>query len=64
MMRMRPGEKDEVYGYRLRNYINGEILCERQFESREEMEAGIVEDLAPDKLLGSVFQAFDSAKQD
>ena len=64
MMHMRPGEKNEVYGYRLRNYFNGEILAERQFESREEMEAGLAEDLSPDKLLGAVFKSLDGVKQD
>lgn len=54
-MIMRPGER-EAYGYRLRSYINGEVIADRRFQTREEMEAGLVEDLAPDKLIGSIFK--------
>lgn len=64
MMRMRPGEKEQVYGYRLRNYFNGEILAERQFESREAMQTALAEDLSPDNLLGSVFKTLEAGKQD
>lgn len=60
-MYMRPGEK-ERYGYKLRNYFTGEVLASRCFESREEMEAGLAEDLAPDKLIGAVFKEFSGDK--
>lgn len=61
-MIMRPGEK-ESYGYRLRNYFNGEVLAERRFDTREEMETGLAEDLAPDKLIGSLFRDFGDEKE-
>lgn len=62
MMNMRPIDKEAVYGYRLRNFFNGEVIAERKFETREEMEAGLAEDLAPEKILGSVFKSLEGAQ--
>ena len=59
MMYMRPGE-NEQYGYRLKNYFTGEVLAERRFKSRGEMEAGLAFDLAPDHLLGGIFRDLDT----
>lgn len=51
----RPSEEGKEFGYRLRNYFTGEIVADRSFETRSEMEEALAEDLSPESLLGKVF---------
>ena len=45
------------YGYRFRNALTGEIVVERVFDSREEMEKALTEDLSPNTALGASYDA-------
>ena len=45
------------YGYRLRNAFSGDIICDRSFETREEMERGLAEDLASDVIVGNILDS-------
>ena len=57
---MRPTRLPEGmhYGYTLRNFFTGDIICEREFETRDEMEQAMAEDLAPDALIGKVLGSY------
>lgn len=61
-MVMRPDREKEMYGYRLKNYFTGEVVAERRFDTREAMEQGLAEDLAPANLLGNVFHGLTNGK--
>ena len=54
MGRLRDGR---TYGYRLRNCFSGDIICDREFETREEMEAALKEDMSADVIVGNVLES-------
>lgn len=51
------------YGYILRNCFTGEVLCEREFDSREEMEKMLTDDLARDAVIGRMIDTFPRDKE-
>lgn len=51
---MSPQRTDMEYGYRLRNFFTGEVIADRRFETKAEMEEGLAKDLAPDQLFGKL----------
>ncbi len=57
-MRYNRLEEGKEYGYILRNCFTGQIICERDFETREEMEKALTDDLARDAVIGKVLDTF------
>jgi len=51
---MTPSRTEREYGYRLRNFFTGEVIADRKFETKAEMEEGLAKDLAPDQLFGKL----------
>ena len=55
-MMMTPSRTDMNYGYRLRNFFTGEVICDRKFETKAEMEDSLKKDLDPAEIFGKLLR--------
>lgn len=51
---MSPQRTDMEYGYRLRNFFTGEVIADRKFATKSEMEEALQNDLSADQLFGKL----------
>lgn len=59
---MTPSRTEMQYGYRLRNYFTGEIITDRKFETKEEMENELRKDLEPSEIFGKILRDMNPEK--